>query len=186
MCTAALCYGGEVKVEIARKSEAIDNAELPYGGKLFEQYQLFVEETARISDRRHTTNNLFLSVNSVLLGAVALLLQQSTNKDTTSALVFFLALLLVAAGAILCISWRRLLLGYGVRLRERFLYLRQLEVQYPDLLLPAFSGRPRQASFSRMEAGIPRVFLVTYFLAVAGALAFALGLLDPLLALLPK
>jgi hypothetical protein len=173
-------------VESRQRGDAAQVAASPYGGKLFEQYQLFVEETARISDRRHTTNNLFLSVNSVLLGAVALLLQQSAGKDTTSALVFFLALLLVGAGAILCVSWRRLLLSYGARLRERFLYLRQLEVEYPDLLLPAFSGRPRQASFSRMEAGIPGVFLVTYFLAVAGAMAFALGLLDPLLALLPQ
>ncbi len=173
-------------METARKGELVGVAESPYGGKLFEQYQLFVEETARISDRRHTTNNLFLSVNSVLLGAVAILLQQSVEKNTTSVLVFFLAVLLVVAGAILCVSWRRLLLGYGARLRERFLYLRKLETEYPNLLLPAFSGRPRQQSFSRMEAGIPRVFLVTYFVAVAGALAFALGLLDWLQALLPR
>jgi hypothetical protein len=161
-------------------------AEQPFAGKLFEQYQLFVEETARISDRRHSTNNLFLSVNSVLLGAVALLLQQSAGKSDTATLVFFLALLLVLAGAILCVSWRRLLLSYGTRLRERFLYLHQLEQQYPSLLLPAFSGRPRQLSFSRMEAGIPLVFLVTYFLAVAGAVAFALGAFAPLQTLLPR
>jgi hypothetical protein len=175
----------EAGVETTHQSVLAGAGAPPLAGKLFEQYQLFVEETARISDRRHTTNNLFLSVNSVLLGALALLLPQAVNKSSTSVLVLFLALLLVGAGAVLCVSWRQLLLGYGERLRERFLYLRQLEQEHPDLLLPAFSGRPRQKSFSRMEAGIPLVFLITYFLAVAGTLAFVLGVLAPLQTLLP-
>ncbi|GEM_PF-2975489 len=157
--------------------------EAPFGGKLFEQYQLFVEETARISDRRHSTSNLFLSVNSILLGAVALLIQQSADKH--DALLLFLSALLVAPGLILCIFWYQFLLKYAHRLGLRFSYLSQLERNYPDELLPIYSNdKLRSQSFSHLEARIPLVFLATYLLAIAGALAFLFGLLAPLQSLL--
>jgi hypothetical protein len=148
-----------------------------FPSNLFEQYQLFVEETARISDRRHSTSNLFLSVNSVLVGAVALLIQQSGGKG--SPLLTFLAFLLVGAGSVLCILWLQFLLRYANRLRVRFLYLSKLEQMNPSLLLSVFSNKElRTESFSHLEARIPVVFLVTYALAVAGTLTIMFGWLS--------
>jgi hypothetical protein len=150
-----------------------------FPGDLFEQYRLFVEETARISDRRHSTSNLFLSVNSVLVGAVALLIQQSGGKG--SALLIFLAFLLVAAGSVLCILWLQLLLKYARRLQQRFIYLSKLEQMNPSLLLSVFSNKElRTESFSHLEARIPVVFLVTYVVAVVGTLTIMFSWLNHL------
>jgi hypothetical protein len=156
-----------------------DSSPTLFPGNLFEQYQLLVEETARISDRRHSTSNLFLSVNSVLVGAVALLIQQSAGKGST--LLIFLAFLLVAAGSVLCILWLQLLLKYARRLQQRFLYLSKLEQMNPSLLLSVFSNKElRTESFTHLEARIPVVFLVTYAVAVAGTLTIMLGWLNHL------
>jgi len=35
----------------------------------FEEYKLFVEDTARFTDRRQTVNNIYVAVNSIILGA---------------------------------------------------------------------------------------------------------------------
>src|SRR5262249_26732286 len=138
------------------------------------------EETARISDRRHSTNNLFLSVNSILLGVIALLFQQSVqaspNTPNNTVVLLFLAGLLVTAGAVLSLFWRRFLVRYDRRLKARFDHLRALEQRYQTYLLPAVSMQQVTESFSRMEAWVPIVFLCTYAIAVGGAVAFALGL----------
>jgi len=165
-------------------TKTIESSPDLFAGKLFEQYQLFVEETARISDRRHSTSNLFLSVNSVLVGAVALLIQQSGGKG--GPLLLFLAFLLVAAGTVLCILWMQFLLKYAKRLRKRFTYLGKLERAYPSLLLRVFSNEELSSeSFSHLEARMPVVFLATYIIAVIGTLAFLFGWLSSLASLFP-
>jgi hypothetical protein len=162
----------------------IESSPVLFAGNLFEQYQLFVEETARISDRRHSTSNLFLSVNSVLVGAVALLIQQSGGKG--GSFLLFLAFLLVAAGSVLCILWMQFLLKYAKRLRKRFTYLSNLERDNPSLLLRVFSNKELSSeSFSHLEARIPIVFLATYIVAVVGTLAIIFGWLSSLGSLLP-
>ena len=153
-------------------------------GHVFGQYRLIVEETARISDRRHSTNNLFVSVNSILLGAVAILVQQSTNKPVVALL--FLAFLLVGAGVLLCLFWLILLHGYSQRINRRLAYLGELETKrYAGFLLPVFSVQDTKVSFARAEAGIPIVFLVTYLAAAIGTLTFVLGWLGALSILPP-
>jgi hypothetical protein len=165
-------------------TKTIESSPVVFQGNLFEQYQLFVEETARISDRRHSTSNLFLSVNSVLVGAVALLIQQSGGKG--SSLLLFLAFLLVAAGTILCVLWMQFLLKYAQRLRQRFTFLSNLEKANPSLLLRVYSNADlRSDSFSHLEARIPVVFLATYTVAVVGTLVIVFGWLSPLARLLP-
>jgi hypothetical protein len=166
-------------------TKTIESSPVLFAGNLFEQYQLFVEETARISDRRHSTSNLFLSVNSVLVGAIALLLQQSGGKG--GLFLLFLAFLLVAAGTVLCILWMQLLLKYAKRLRKRFTFLSNLEKANPSLLLSVFSNKDLGSeSFSHLEARIPVVFLGAYILAVVGTLAILFDWLSFLARLLPQ
>ena len=158
-----------------------DASNLPFEGEPFEQYQLVVEETSRISERRHNTNNFFLSVNSILLGATALLIQQSAGKG--GALLLFLALLLITAGFVLCIFWLQLIRGYEKVLEFRFGYLRRLEVTYKERLLQTITTQQKWRedhhvpSFSGIEARIPVVFLVTYPIAAVGAVTLKYDLL---------
>ena len=152
---------------------------------LFDQYKLFAEETSRIGDRRQTTNNLFLQVNSVLLGAVALLIQQAFSKGTNETAFLFLGCLLVGAGAVLCGVWLVILREYDRRLRSRFEYLRQLESDHPELLINAYSfpdsKRQRKLrSLSLREALVPVIFLITYLAAAVGAVALTQSWLNSL------
>jgi hypothetical protein len=153
-------------------------------GQVFEQYKLIVEETARVSERRHSTNNIFVSVNSILLGAIAILVQQSTNRDM--GVLLFLAFLLGGAGFVLCVFWVMLLRGYSRRIDKRLAYLAELETKrYAAYLLPVFAVQDTKVTFARAEAGIPIVFLVTYLAAAAGALALESGWLASLATALP-
>lgn len=153
-------------------------------GHVFEQYRLIVEETARVSERRHSTNNLFVSVNSILLGAIAILVQQSTNRNVV--ILLFLVFLLGGAGFVLCLFWLMLLRGYSRRINKRLAYLGELETKrYATYLLPVFSVQDTQVTFARAEAGIPIIFIVTYLAAAAGISALGPGWLGALPTLLP-
>jgi hypothetical protein len=52
-------------------------ASKPDGVDAFEEYKLFVEDTARFTDRRQTVTNICVTINSVLLSAVALLVKDA-------------------------------------------------------------------------------------------------------------
>jgi hypothetical protein len=145
--------------------------------KTFEQYQLLVEDSARLSDRRQTVNNLYLSANSLLLSAIAILAQQSGVKSLQDVL---LVLLLVCAGIFLSSDWGRLLRQYRQLLNLRFALLKKIESQedFPgpiktyqeeELLYPA-DPRKSRFGFARVESNLPRVFIVLYILVVIGAL----------------
>jgi hypothetical protein len=74
-----------------------------------------MEDTARITDRRHNTNTLYLSANSLLLGGTALLAQRSGGADVFSLFLVILVILVIlvaGAGMLLCHDWRLIILGY--------------------------------------------------------------------------
>jgi hypothetical protein len=41
----------------------------------FEEYKLFVDDTARFTGRRQTVSNLYITVNSLLIAAIGLLIK---------------------------------------------------------------------------------------------------------------
>jgi len=43
----------------------------------FEEYKLFVDDTARLSDRRQSVSNIYVAVISILLAAIGLLIKES-------------------------------------------------------------------------------------------------------------
>ena len=45
----------------------------------FEEYKLFVDDTARLSDRRQTVTNTYIAVNSLLLGAISFLIRDAAG-----------------------------------------------------------------------------------------------------------
>ena len=52
----------------------------------FEEYKLFVDDTARFTDRRLSVTNIFVAINSILLSAVALLVKDAGLKNWVIAL----------------------------------------------------------------------------------------------------
>lgn len=141
----------------------------------WDQYPFLIEDTARLSDRRQTVNTLYLSANSLLLGALAILIQQS--KFQSVAIVLVVAVI-AWAGVVICADWRRLIANYRELLKLRFRLLNELESR-PDFfyLVKTFQreneelynpeSKKRNPSlglfgFSAVEEKIPGVFQFLY------------------------
>lgn len=140
----------------------------------FDEYRLFVEDTGRTSDRRQTVNNIYLSVNSVLLGAVAILVQQGQLR---SFLFLVVEIFIAIAGFFICSDWRKLISQYRKLLAFRFEQLRALEAQIPgsNQMYNKESADKRlgysdeQRGFFSIEIKLPTIFQALY---VAGTILF--------------
>jgi tetratricopeptide (TPR) repeat protein len=75
----------------------------------FEEYKLFVEDTARLSDRRQTISNIYVTVNSILLAAIGLIIK---DLGANGCWLLILPFPLVIAGIAVCIWWHQLILKY--------------------------------------------------------------------------
>lgn len=147
--------------------------------EISKQYSLLVKDTAKLSDRRQTINTLYLSANSILLGAVALLAAQSALKAGPLLLP---AVLIALAGIPVCLDWRRLVRNARDLLKLRFELLHQIEelpgYSYPiktyheedRLYKKPAAGQKEHFGFSYIEINIPLVFIVLYVVAIAGSL----------------
>lgn len=147
----------------------------------FEQYPFLIEDTARLSDRRQTVNNIYLSVNSVLLGGLALLVQVSGLRSFSLAVI---AVMIAAAGFVITHDWRKLVLNYRTLLALRFTLLREIE-SLPDFPFPIktferedalfanpSTKRGKQFGFSDIEERLTHVFKVLYLLSAVLIVVF--------------
>jgi hypothetical protein len=152
----------------------------------FEEYKLFVEDTARFTDRRQTVSNLFVAVNSILLVAIGLIVK---DLGVAGARILLLTLPLVIAGIAVSIWWRQLIHKYKALVGLRINTLREMEelpgmkgavqmYHVEDTLYPRDAEGemiPRKGlSFSDLESRLPWLFVILY------ALYGGLVLLGPL------
>jgi hypothetical protein len=152
----------------------------------FAEYKFLIQDTARLSDRRQTVNNIYLSVNSVLLGALALLVPQGGLR---SLIVLVIVLLVAIAGAIICRDWQRLVHNYKELLKVRFEMLKAIEslenFPYPvkiyhqeDVALYTHAAHSKHImpfGFSAVELKLPSVFRNLYL--IGGLLLFTATML---------
>lgn len=139
-------------------------------------YPLIWQETSKISDRRQAANTLYLSVNSVLLGAIALLAQQS-KLQSISLLILegFVAL----AGLFISSRWYRVLAKYQSLLKVRYKTLSDIEKMagFPGAvsMFTIEDDHPETWGYSIIEQFLPRIFTWLYIigtlLLIAGTIA---------------
>ena len=148
----------------------------------FEEYKLFVEDSARFTERRQAISNTYVTVNSLLLAAIGLLIKELGGRGIWTLL---LPLPLVVAGVAVSLWWRQLIHKYKALVGLRIEALREMEE------LPEMAGSvkmyhvedklyPRDAegkmipgeglNISDLEVRLPWLFLVLYSL-------FGIGLL---------
>ena len=147
---------------------------------LFDEYNLFVEDTSRLSDRRQMISNIYTAVNSILLAAVGLLI-----KDLGIGYIWkiFLSLPLIIAGIVVCLLWIQLIHKYKSLVGLRIEVLRATEDAMPDSIrmyhqedrlyplnskISFFSG----SSFSDIESKLPFLFIILYSIFGIGILIF--------------
>lgn len=132
---------------------------------IFAMYQLFVEDTAKLSDRRQAMNTIYLSVNSVLLGSVALLAQLGGLNNP----YFLIAEVVVAAGGtFIAWRWRNLLTKYQRLGKLRFKVLRDIErlCDLPsEAQMYALEDKSGLYGFTDMEKSLPTMFQLLYIVA---------------------
>jgi hypothetical protein len=153
----------------------------------FEEYKLFIEDTARFSERRQTISNIYVAVNSLLLAAIGLLIKDLGARGVWTML---LPLPLVAAGIAVSLWWAQLIRKYKLLVGLRIDTLRGMEelpemaesvkmYHVEDRLYPrGAEGKmiPGQGlNFSDLEVRLPWLFLALYSLFGVGLLG-ALGI----------
>jgi hypothetical protein len=146
----------------------------------FEEYKLFVDDTARLSDRRQTVSNIYVAVNSLLLAAIGLLIKE---LGATGPWTLLLPLPLITAGIAISLWWYRLIRKYKELVGLRIDSLRDMEDKMPDSvkmyhaedkLYPRaeddkmISGKG--LNFSDLEARLPMLFVVLYCIFGVGSL----------------
>ncbi len=146
----------------------------------FEEYKLFIEDTARFSERRQKVGSTYVAVNSIILSAIAFLVKDSGLTGRWQLLV---VLPLLIAGMTICLSWRQLILNYKKLVNLRIDRLRAME-ELPEMqssskmyhaedeLYPRSSQgerkRRRGLNFSDLERQLPGVFLALYSIFLVG------------------
>lgn len=147
----------------------------------FEEYKLFVDDTARFSERRQKVGSTYVPVNSIILSAMAFLVKDSGFTGRWQLLV---VLPLLVAGMTICLSWRQLIVNYKKLVNLRIGRLRAMEdvsemegsskmYHAEDELYPrddegkldpgkGLNFSNKDLNFSDLEQQLPWVFLALY------------------------
>src|SRR5438132_598451 len=94
----------------------------------FEEYKLFIEDTARFSERRQLVTNIYIAVNGAIATLATFILKDAGIQDW-KILVATLPLLIV--GGVVCLLWYRLLLSYKILVGFRMQELEAMEEEIP-------------------------------------------------------
>jgi hypothetical protein len=130
----------------------------------FEQYKLFAESAEKVSDRRQSTNNYFLTLNSALLAFTGYL---------TSISFRIWHIVLALAGISICILWILNIKSFRTLNSAKFKLLHKMEEQLPAKLFTNEweyldkGNKEGYMRFSKIEQGIPIVFLILYIIIIA-------------------
>ncbi len=133
---------------------------------LLEQYKLYVEMADRISQRRQSANNYFLTVNTFLLSFFAFSSSGSSNNSSLFGLISL-------AGITLCYVWYRLIKSYKGLNSGKFKVIHEMEkllgyapydIEWEKL------GRGKNAKlylpFTNIEPFVPGIFGALYLVSI--------------------
>ncbi len=130
----------------------------------FEEYKLFIEDTARLSERRQTVTNTYITVNGAI---VALLTFMFKDAGFTNVRIVLAVIPVIIAGIIVCYFWLRLLSSYKRLVGFRFAQLEEMEKEIPGShrmyyreteSLYSRAPKNKQISQSKIEMRLPWLF----------------------------
>jgi hypothetical protein len=131
-------------------------------------YHAFIESAERISDRRHSANTFFLTVNTALLGITG----------------YLQAELVALGGLVLSYTWFRLIKSYRSMNTAKFKVIHDMEQQLPFAPYDAEWEKLERGKnpklhtpFSKVETTVPIVFMTLHgvaFAFIAGTLIYRL------------
>ena len=121
---------------------------------LLKQYELFVNSSEKISSKRMTANNFYLSVNTALFAVAGYLSILSKS---------FVVIILSIIGILLCLSWIFNLTSYKRLNSAKFRVIHDLEEHLPARIFTKedeyLNGH---YTLTRLEKYIPYLFILLY------------------------
>ena len=144
-----------------------------YQAHLLEQYKLFVESAQKVTDRRITTGNYLLTVNSFLLTVFGVASSQHLGG-------FWLAIIPVA-GLLVSFTWYSLVVFYRNLGARKYKVIHELESFLPvapfrcEWLSTHYEEAKRRAGVTHLERVIPLTFAAIYLVLLLYCLSRSFG-----------
>jgi len=130
---------------------------------VLEQYKLYVEMADRISARRSTANTFFLTLNTLVIGALSVCAEKFSRLSI---------IVLCIAAVVLCYVWRRLINSYRQLNTAKYTVIGEFEKRLPAS--PYWSAEwnalgegkdpKRYKQLTTVEKWVPIVFVCLYLL----------------------
>lgn len=182
----------------ARQGEAAAMTKSVASVDKFEEYRFFAESTAKLSDRRQLTTQVWVTLQTLLFAALGYLMKEA-DANVQSAMasgaaaatggrwIFVISAFgpLLLLGVFSCVIWRRMLLSYKALIGWRFDQLMEMERspqlqglhkffvrEWEDFFGP--DAKRARISFTRLETILPVVLIFVYL--AFGVVAVLIGL----------
>jgi hypothetical protein len=146
----------------------------------FQEYKLFSKRVQRMSERRQTSSQTYLTVNTAIFGVLAFLVKDAAFRDWGLVLA---SLPLFLVGALACVIWHKIIADFRKIIGWHYEQLRDMELALTDsrqIYTKEWEEffKPRQGKerfgFSRLEAWLPRMLIGLYVVYSVGILAAAI------------
>lgn len=145
--------------------------------ELIDLYKMYVSNAEAVVSRRQSVNTFFLSVNTLLLSAIALVTEFGAKGSSGPIAIAILGL----TGVVLSGIWKSIIGLYGRQRTSMFFVIYALEEQIGVHLFRKewlhLNGTRSPSSwrtFTNREARVPVVFVAVYLVALIGAVLVAL------------
>lgn len=146
-----------------------------FSNHLLEQYKLYVETAERVSDRRQSANNFYLSLNSaisVLSGYLS-----ATIKD-------FWIILVAFTGILISLAWIQNINSYKQLNSAKFKVIHEMEKYLPASLfktewidyLEEGKGE-KYKKLTTVEKNVPKIFIILYVIIIVFSILYLIGIL---------
>jgi hypothetical protein len=133
----------------------------------FDELKFLHDRTQRLSERRQTTSQTYLTINTAILGALAFLIKDSGLQGWSLILV---SVPLFGVGLLACVTWYRIILKLESILGWNYEQLREVERKVPKSHLTInkeweqfFKEKgDERFSFSGLESQLPKLLIALY------------------------
>ena len=143
-------------------------------------YEIAIDRVQRIQESRQESSQIYLAVNTAILGVLALLVKEAGFRGWGLVAV---SVPLFIAGAMACLVWHKLVVDFRAAIAWHYQKLREIEKELPqshmvcteewqELYQPR--GGKERFGLSRREVWLPRLFIglyAVYFVGLAAAAA---------------
>lgn len=133
----------------------------------FDELKFLHERTQKLSERRQTSSQTYLTINTAIFGAIAFLIKDSGLRSWNLIIVI---LPLFVVGLLACITWYKIISNLKSIIGWHYDQLREIEKKIPKSH-QAFTKEwdeffqvkgKKQFSFSNLESQLPRLLIGLY------------------------